>query len=164
MGDTVGFLFFPVLSAPPQLRGLEGGEIFGCGRNKFPELATQNPPHSANFTFQVFLALCGGLCGAAGGVPPTNLLPSHMAEDKKWWHLKKCLKPLNFILCFHSMNEKIDREYFSDLGLYGVAEPRLCQHQCINRQVSTPPHWETTRPRLYFRWWEYLLLVYRNFP
>ena len=56
--------------------------MFDCGRKEFPQLTPQNLPHPANFTFQVFLALCGGLCGAAGGVPPTNLLPSHMAEDK----------------------------------------------------------------------------------
>ena len=86
LGDTAGFLYFPVPSAPPQLCDMEGGEMFDFGGKPFPEVAAQNPPHSANFTFQVSLALCGGLFGPAGGVTPANLLPSHLAEDKNMWH------------------------------------------------------------------------------
>ena len=45
-GYTLGLLFFPVLSAPPQFWRPGGGEMFGCGRNNaHSQLATQNPPH-----------------------------------------------------------------------------------------------------------------------
>ena len=119
--------------------------MFDCGRNEFPQLAPQNPPHPANFIFQVFLALCGGQCSAAGGVPPTNLLPSHMAEDKKQWHLKSVSNHcISSYVSFYEW-KNIYREYFSYFGLYGVAGPRpLSNIHVFNRQVSTPP-WETAR-------------------
>ena len=60
-------------------------------------------PYRTHHTQQVLhsrclLALCGGLFGPAGGVHPTNLLPSHLAEDKNSVALTECPCSLKIIL------------------------------------------------------------------
>ena len=90
---------FPSTFGPLQLCDVEGGERFEFGGELFPEDPTQIPPHLAVLLSRCPLALCGGLCGPAGGF----LL--HISSPATWLRIKnlsvaltECPCPLKIIL------------------------------------------------------------------